>query len=62
MNLSLDPEEREMLSQLCKGPWFWNPEYDANVGHRLEERGFAQLSMLGELCPTPAGRLMVALS
>ncbi len=57
----LDPEERYLLSQLCRGPWVWNPSYDHDVSKRLEERGLAQLSLLGQLCPTPAGRLMAAL-
>ncbi len=57
----LDPEERYMLSQLCEGPWVWNPNYDPEVSLRLEQLGLAQLSLLGQLCPTPAGRLMAAL-
>lgn len=57
----LDPEERYMLSQLCEGPWVCNPNYDPEVSLRLEQRGLVQLSLLGQLCPTPAGRLMAAL-
>lgn len=60
MICSLDPEERYLLSQLCEGPWVWNPIYDPDVSLRLEQRGLAQQSLLGQLCPTPAGRLMAA--
>jgi hypothetical protein len=56
----LDPEESYMLSQLCEGPWVQNPIYDSNVSLRLEQRGLAQQSLLGQLCPTAAGRLMAA--
>ncbi len=61
MMCPLDPEERCMLSQLCEGPWAWNPRYDSAVSLRLQRRGLAHLSLLGQLCPTPAGRLMAAL-
>jgi hypothetical protein len=61
MTCTLDRDERNMLGQLCGEPWVWNRRYDSDVGHRLEGRGFAQLSMLGQWCPTPAGRLMAAL-
>jgi len=62
MDGPLDRDERNMLDQLCGEPWVWNRCYDPDIGHRLEDRGFAQLSMLGQWCPTPAGRLMAALS
>lgn len=61
MMCPLDPEESYMLNQLCEGPWVWNPIYDLNVGLRLEQRGLAQQSLLGQWCPTTAGRLMAAL-
>lgn len=57
----LDPEERYLLSQLCNGPWVWNSSHDTDVSLRLEQRGLAQLSLLGQLFPTPAGRLMASL-
>lgn len=56
----LDPEERYLLIQLCEGPWVWKPDYDPDVSLRLEQRGFARLSLLGQLYPTSAGRLMAA--
>jgi hypothetical protein len=57
MLLPLDEKERRVLHQLCSEPWMWNRRYDCNVSLRLERRGLAQLSLLGQLCPTPAGRL-----
>ena len=47
--------------QLCDGPWVWNRSYDHDVGFALEQKGLVQLSLLGQLCPTPAGRLMADL-
>jgi hypothetical protein len=49
-----------MLNQLCAVPWVWNRHYDFVVGFRLERRNLAQLSLLGQWHPTPAGRLMAA--
>jgi hypothetical protein len=61
MTCTLDLDEQQMLGQLCAIPWIWNRRYDPKVSLRLEHRGLAQLSLLGQWCPTPAGRLMVAL-
>ena len=60
MTCPLDGDERRMLSQLCGIPWVWNRHYDPDVGLRLERRYLAQLSLLGQWHPTPAGRLMAA--
>lgn len=57
----LDVDERNMLHRLCYMPWLWNRHYDPEVSQVLERRGLAQTSLLGQLCPTAAGRLMVAL-
>lgn len=57
----LDRDERHVLGQLCVLPWAWDRCYDLDVSLRLERRGLAQLSLLGQWCPTPAGRLMAAL-
>lgn len=61
MTFQLDFDEQYMLDQLCNTPWVWNRHYDAVVSLRLEQRGLAQTSLLGQLCPTPAGRLMASL-
>lgn len=61
MTYPLDRKERDMLNQLCDGPWIWNRRYDPDVSLRLEQKGLAQISLLGQLCTTPAGRLMAAL-
>lgn len=60
MTCPLDGDERRMLSQLCGSPWVWDRRYDFIVGLRLERRNLAQLSLLGQWHPTPAGRLMAA--
>lgn len=60
MTCPLDGDERHMLYQLCAVPWVWNRHYDFVVGFRLERRNLAQLSLLGQWHPTPAGRLMAA--
>lgn len=57
----LDFDEKSMLDQLCHDPWVWNRRYDAAVSVRLERKGLAQTSLLGQLCPTPAGRLLDSL-
>lgn len=57
----LDRDERYVLDQLCRVPWAWNRRYDPDVSLRLERKGLVQLSLLGQWCPTPAGRLMAAL-
>jgi hypothetical protein len=61
MTCQLDRDERYMLNQLCAVPWVWNRRYDPRISLRLEQRGLAQLSLLGQWCPTPAGRLVMAL-
>ena len=60
MILPLDKEERRMLSQLCNEAWVWNRHYDFDVSLRLQRRGLVQLSLLGQWCPTQAGRLKAA--
>ena len=57
----LDFDEKSMLKHLCDDPWIRNRRYDPTVSLRLERKGLAQMSMLGQLCPTPAGRLMASL-
>ena len=57
----LDFDEKSMLKHLCDDSWVWNRHYDAKVSLRLERKGLAQVSVLGQLCPTPAGRLMASL-
>lgn len=57
MLLLLDKKERSMLHQLCNEPWVQNCPYNSDVSLRLERRGLAYLSILGQWRPTTAGRL-----
>jgi hypothetical protein len=61
MTYPLDRKEGDTLNQRSDGPWIWTRRYDPDVSLRLEQRGLAQISLLGQPCPTPAGRLMAAL-
>lgn len=61
MTQPLDVDERYMLAQLCYTPWLWNRHYDPETSLRLERKGLAQMSLLGQWCPTPAGRFTASL-
>lgn len=61
MTSHLDFDEQYMLDQLCNASWLSERRYDAKVRGRLERGGLAQTSLLGRLCPTPAGRLLSSL-